>query len=78
MDIGGTNLRLATVLKDGTITARSQSLCRINEGRSAFLAAITAGLAEIRSRAQESGQQIVALGAECPDLSILPGQLSHL
>jgi len=73
LDIGGTNLRLATVLKDGTITARSQSLCRITAGRTAFLTAITSGLADIRRQAAESGLQIVALGAGVPGLIDLTG-----
>lgn len=73
LDIGGTNLRLAIVLKDGAISARSQSLCRINEGRTAFLAVITSELANIRRSAAESGQQIVALGAGVPGLIDLTG-----
>jgi len=73
LDIGGTNVRLAAVLKDGTMTARSQSLCRITAGRSAFLAAISSELEQMRGRAQESGQQIVAIGAGVPGLIDLSG-----
>jgi glucokinase len=73
LDIGGTNIRLGLVTKDGVIMDRSQSVCRITEGRNSFLAAIGTDLDEIRNSAIASGYNIVALGAGVPGLINLSG-----
>jgi glucokinase len=68
MDIGGTNLRLAIVSKDGTVIVRSQTPCRINEGRTVFLEVIKTEYEKIRLLAEESDLKIEALGAGVPGL----------
>lgn len=73
MDIGGTNLRLAAVATDGSVTARSQSSCRINAGLTAFLADIETGIESIRRTVAESGKELVAVGAGVPGLIDLHG-----
>jgi glucokinase len=73
LDIGGTNIRIALVTEDGIIIDRSQSLCRINEGRNAFLTALGSSLDEISRSATASGYGLVALGAGVPGLINLSG-----
>jgi len=73
LDIGGTNIRIALVTEDGIIIDRSQSVCLINEGRNAFLTAISSSIDEIRRSAITSGYSIVALGAGVPGLINLSG-----
>jgi len=68
LDIGGTNVRIALVTEDGIIVYRSQSVCRISEGRNAFLTAIASSIDEIRRSATASGYGIAALGAGVPGL----------
>jgi glucokinase len=68
MDIGGTNIRMAVVAKDGGIIARSKSSCRIAEGRISFLEAIKNQYKQLRQIALESDHEIVAVGAGVPGL----------
>jgi len=75
LDIGGTNIRLALIAKDGTVMDRYQSSCQINEGLSAFLTAIGTSLDEIIRSAALSGHEIVALGAGVPGLIDLSGAI---
>ncbi|HXC93830.1 MAG TPA: ROK family protein [Geobacteraceae bacterium] len=75
LDIGGTNIRIALVTEDGIVIDRSQSICRISEGRTAFLTAISSSIDEIRRSAITSGCCIVALGAGVPGLINLSGEI---
>ena len=73
MDIGGTNLRLALVSKDGSVIHRSRLLCRISEGRGVFLDTIKSEYENICRLSKESGFVIVAVGAGVPGLIDLSG-----
>jgi len=68
MDIGGTNLRMAVVLKNGEVISRSQSACRIDQGQTVFLAAITEEYGKFTRFALESDLKIEAVGAGVPGL----------
>jgi len=68
MDIGGTNLRMAVVSEDGAIITRSQSACRIDLGRTAFLEAVTEEYEKLRKSALGSGFKIAAVGVGVPGL----------
>jgi len=68
MDIGGTNVRMAVVKKDGEVVARTRSLCRITQGRTVFLETITEQYEQLRKSAQDNDLQIAALGVGVPGL----------
>lgn len=68
MDIGGTNIRLAIVSKDGAVIVRSQLPCRVSEGRSPLLEAVRKEFEKMRGIAQNSDLKIAALGVGFPGL----------
>ena len=76
LDIGGTNLRMAVVTKDGAVISRSQSACRINMGRTAFLEAVSGEYEKLRKSALRSGVNIAAVGAGVPGLIDRTGTIS--
>jgi glucokinase len=69
MDVGGTNLRMAVITKDGAILTRVQSNCRISEGLDSFLADISSGYERMLKYIEESGISMVAVGAGIPGLT---------
>ncbi len=75
MDIGGTNIRLALVAKNGTVTARSKFDSQTNAGLNAFLATIKSEYTTINRLAAESGQEIIAVGAGVPGLINRAGEI---
>lgn len=68
MDIGGTNIRMALVARDGAILERSAYLCRTDAGLDTFLQTISATATKLMSHAAHHAIKIITVGAGVPGL----------
>lgn len=68
MDIGGTSIRIACVGEQGRIYRKIQIPCRIQEGRTVFLASLKGACEQAIKSADGHELEIVALGAGVPGL----------
>lgn len=75
MDIGGTNLRLALIARDGTILQRASSPCSIAAGRDIFLQDLGSALTRLTSKAKAAGLCVVVAGAGVPGLIAADGTI---
>ncbi len=75
MDIGGTNIRLALIAKDGSILQRSGSPCKMDAGLDTFLQTISSAAAKLIGHAAQSGIKVVAVGAGVPGLIASSGTI---
>lgn len=75
MDIGGTNVRLALIARDGTILQRASTPCSIAAGRDNFLRDLGSTLTRMTSQAKAAGLGVVAVGAGVPGLIAADGTI---
>lgn len=68
IDIGGTNLRMATVGGNGEVITRYRMPSLISEGRIAFCGRLLRGISDLRAEAASRGLQITGIGAGVPGL----------
>ena len=68
VDIGGTNLRFALVDNHGVITARDRCHTGIHLGKESFLERLIAGISELRTRGENLGRDVRAVGMGIPGL----------
>lgn len=68
IDLGGTNLRLALICRDGSIIARLRSTTCVTGGLSAFVDGLGTAIKELRTEALRQHRAVVAIGAGVPGL----------
>lgn len=68
MDIGGTNVRLGLVRKNGQIVAKRHLSCRIGQGFDPFLASIEEEIEVLRREAELLHQPLLMIGSGIPGL----------
>ncbi len=68
LDIGGTNLRLALLDKNGTIVGSIRSKSRIEEGIDSFCSRLVGLFDDLRKMASDSGSELSAIGIGIPGL----------
>jgi len=68
IDLGGTNLRLALIGRDGSIIARSRRPTCVTGGLSAFVDGLGSAIEELRTEALRRHRTILAIGAGLPGL----------
>lgn len=68
VDIGGTNLRGALVLADGTIVSRFRQKTAIEQGGTSFMGRLSQELERIISRAASEGVRVKGVGLGIPGL----------
>ena len=68
MDIGGTNIRLALISRDGSILLRSSFPCKMDAGLDIFLQTISTGTEKLIGHAARNGIKVAAVGAGVPGL----------
>lgn len=68
IDIGGTNLRGALVLNDGSIASRFRQKTDISAGAASFLDRLTSELVQVMDDAALAGVQVQAVGLGVPGL----------
>ncbi len=68
LDIGGTNVRLGLVTRNGSIVARRRIPCIIGTGIEPFLASLRMEIDGLRREAGERGEVLLALGGGVPGL----------
>lgn len=68
IDIGGTNLRGALVLADGSIASRFRQRTAISAGAASFLDRLTTELAQVMDDAAAAGVRVKAVGLGIPGL----------
>ncbi|MDD5284396.1 MAG: ROK family protein [Desulfuromonadaceae bacterium] len=68
IDIGGTNLRMATVNSDGEIISRCRMPSLIAEGRDVFCSRMLRGISDLRDEAMSRSSKVAAIGVGVPGL----------
>ncbi|ABQ26265.1 ROK family protein [Geotalea uraniireducens] len=68
IDVGGTNLRFALVDELGKVLFRERRSTEIHQGKEQFLKRFFSVIASLRTWADSSGKEIVAIGAGVPGL----------
>jgi glucokinase len=66
LDLGGTQIRAAVVLADGSRLSRNTRPTPVDEGPAAVLDAAAEALHEARITAGEPGREVLAIGISCP------------
>lgn len=66
IDIGGTNLRLALIDRDGRILQRSRCASSIEEGRDFFCSRLMGGIAEMYDAAAAVNMKVAGIGVGVP------------
>ena len=66
IDIGGTNLRLALIDRDGRILQRSRCASSIEEGRDSFCSRLLGGIVEMYDAAAAVNMKVAGIGAGVP------------
>lgn len=75
MDIGGTNLRVALVTREGRILQKTSIASQIDAGLDVFLQSITTIVASLLAPAKQAGIEVVAVGAGIPGLVASDGTI---
>ena len=68
VDVGGTNLRLALVGRDGTVLGRLSEATGGVSGCAPFLARLVAALERLKAEAEAGGRRVAAAGVGIPGL----------
>jgi glucokinase len=68
MDIGGTNIRLGLVRRDGTIPVKLRIPCTVDKGFDPFLGALQEEINGLRRQAESMQETLVAMGVGVPGL----------
>jgi glucokinase len=68
MDVGGTNVRLGLIGRDGTIVTRRRIACAICDGIEPFFDSLRHEFAHLHRHAEEAGHHLMVMGAGVPGL----------
>lgn len=68
MDIGGTNVRMGLVARDGSVVARRQLPCLTEKGLEQFLDSLRVEINGLKREAAQQGETLLALGSGVPGL----------
>jgi len=68
MDIGGTNVRLGLVKRDGTIIAKRRIPCQLGKDIEPFLGSLKEEIDVLRRQAENLGEPLLVLGGGIPGL----------
>ena len=75
LDVGGTNIRMALVDRQGRITHSRHRKCAIDKGREAFVARLNDDIHTLHQEADQSNATILAAGAGVPGLIARDGTI---